>query len=311
MEIISGFTHIAYFENNFKKKYYIIGEVTPIWSAIYPDSDKKVDVCLFLVKAFAGTSDYFRQQKIPLTPKKFKKAFPRNPSMIFKNTPIDLRNQSEYVRKSVRQEKKSFLFYVRCALSSWKKEGNDRIFDPLDIYYALLPLVHKGMKPNRFEERDPSSNYSAKMSEHIRSHLWCDLTKEGDELIMSYQEYQKYLFSIANIIYEFRAKEKFTKQDIVRLNRYKPPKDNPIKEFIYSFLYEFKEALRREKRLGICCVCGTAFRYKEVKKYCNEKCLKTRENAAYYDRYKSTLLPKKLKVNKELRECYREHKIRK
>jgi len=311
MIIVPRFTYLAYFENKFKSKYYIIGEVTQIWSAIYPEPNKKLDVCLFIVKAYAGTGEYFRKQGIPLTVKEFKKVFPSNPCMIFKDTPTDFRNQSEYIRKSVKKGKKSFLFYERCALSAWKKVGSDRVFDPIDIHYALLPLVHKGMKPNRFEELDPSSNYSAKMSQYIHSHLWCDLVKEGNEIIVTYKEYREYLFSIANVIFDFYGKEKFTKRDIVRLNKYKPPKDNPISEFVYSFLCEFKESLKRNKRLGVCPVCGAVFWFNKIKIYCSPKCLKSRENAAYYGKYKSVLLPKKLQVTKVLREFYQEHNTRK
>jgi hypothetical protein len=229
--------------------------------------------------------------------------------MIFQNTPVDLRKQTKYVRKSVRNDKKAFLFYVRCALSAWKKVGKNRVFKPIDIHYALLPLVHRGVKPRRFEEPDPSVGYSQKISDFIHTRLWSDLAKEDIEIVMPYKAYREYLYKIASLIYDFHEKTRITKVDINRLNKYKEPLNNPLEEFIYSFLWEFKQYLSKKKKLGACPICGTVFPYRNGKIYCSEKCLKSRWNTAYYGKLSHLLRNRKRRSTKLRRNKKRLQKL--
>jgi hypothetical protein len=309
MIITPDITYIAYFKNKFKRKYYIIGEVTQIWSAIYPEPNKKLDVCFFLIKAYAGTGEYFRKQNIPLTAEKFRKAYPRNSISIFENTPVNLRKLNAYIRKCSKEHRDHFLFYVRCKLNSWKKRGRSHIFKPIDIHYALQPLVHKGPIFHRFEEPDPSLGYTQKISDFIRNHLWSTLAKEGNEIVMPYNAYLSYLHKIATLIYDFHGKEIITSNDINRLNNYNLPKNNPLEEFIYSFLYEFKQYLNRHKRLGVCPICEAVFPYKKKKICCSKGCLKSRSNTVYYGKYTRILRNRKRRATKSRRYLKQNRKL--
>jgi hypothetical protein len=302
MDFIPAFSMLAYFQNKFND-YYIVGVVDQVYNTLFPDDEaKKEGVCLFVARCYAGKDAYFQKEKIPLTAKDLKQKHPKASFIQFTDSPTSIKSQNKFIKKCVKKSRNSFLFYLRGGLNRAIKTKTGYRYEPIGLHRALLPLIHKQAK--RYE-------LDNKFEDFFLKRVWHKITEECNEVIINYSKYRKMLIDIALVVSDINDKEVLSKSDLSRLNKAEFIPEDPISEFVYSFLYEFKEYLKVKKLCGICPVCRKAFLYKYNKKFCSYRCGKRKQHKRYYQKYRFKILPKKIKEMRELRKTYKKHGIKK
>ena len=249
-------------------------------------------MCFFLAKYYAGKAKYFRKENIPLTVKELKQSYPNTAFLIFNNAPTSPTDQNQFIKKAIKKNKNSFLFYLRGGLSRAIKTKIGYKYEQIGLHHALLPLIHK--KAIRYE-------LDHKVSDFFLRRVWQAIAEENNEIIISYDQYRRMIIKIASIISDINDKEILLAEDYYSLNKAEFTPADPISEFVYSFLYEFKEHLKSKKLCGVCPICRIVFPYKYNKIYCSYKCNRRRQYRDYYQKYRFRILPKKIKEMREER----------
>ena len=239
--------------------------------------------------------------------KKFLDDFVNPPINIgIKDLPIQ---ETPYLLNAIRSKKEVILLKLQLYLD---RVESTKYHAPIADYperIYILPAYHLA-ELSHFEEHE-TQEWFYDLHEILYYHFNFDFEDNRNKM--------SNLVQIGNIAWQWINKGYVSNKSLRILNnlygRLKA-KDNPYKEFCFSFLNELIDDLTKEEIFGQCSHCGDFFGFVESKKYCSlrsegKDCGKSARNKRYYAGRGKIRLPIYRQTTQELRDFYKEKGVKK